>query len=143
MVRWYEQILLNLTLIIFNQVKHNNWTFFEKFPKQIIMMQKYREYFQSKILAFQRIVDLVVCDKLSQLCKNFNENVANYHNVIQKVSHLKQIQFILSLPFMYHTGYIEGICGQNTGTTFDIKWVIGAYGNWKNQSPGGRFGAAS
>ena len=58
-------------------------------------------YFQSRILAFQRIVDLVVCDKLSQLCKNFNETVANYHNVIQKISHLKQIQSILSLGFMY------------------------------------------
>ena len=46
-----------------------------------------------------------------------------------------------------HTGYIEvfmqGKCGRNTETTFDIKWVIGTYGNWKNQNPGGRFGATS
>ena len=35
-----------------------------------------------------------------------------------------------------HTCYIEvimqGKCGRNTETTFDIKWVIGTYGNWKN-----------
>ena len=46
-----------------------------------------------------------------------------------------------------HTGYIEVImqrkCGRNTETTFDIKWVIGTYGNWKNLNPGGRFGATS
>ena len=48
---------------------------------------------------------------------------------------------------MGHTGYIEvvmqGKCRRNTETTFDIKWVIGTYGNWKNQNPGGRFGATS
>ena len=105
LVFYHEQILLNLSLIIFSQVRNNNWTLFEKLSQQIIMMKKYIGYicmyFQSRILAFQRIVDLVVCDKLSQLCKNFNENVANYHNVIQKISHLKQIQSILSLGFMY------------------------------------------
>ena len=46
-----------------------------------------------------------------------------------------------------HTGYIkvfmQGKCGRNTETTFDIKWVIGTYSNWKNQNPGGRFGATS
>ena len=45
-------------------------------------------------------------------------------------------------PITAHTGYIEvfmqGKCGRNTETTFDIKWVIGTYGNWKNQNPGGR-----
>ena len=39
-----------------------------------------------------------------------------------------------------HTGYIEvimqGKCGRNIETTFDIKWVIGIYGNWKSQNPG-------
>ena len=44
-----------------------------------------------------------------------------------------------------HTGYIEVImqekCGGYTETTFDIKWVIGTYGYWKNQNPGGRFGS--
>ena len=37
----------------------------------------------------------------------------------------------------HHTGYIEvfmqGKCGRNIETTFDIKWVIGTYGNWKSQ----------
>ena len=51
------------------------------------------------------------------------------------------------IPILNHTGYIEVImqrkCGRNTETTFDIKWVIGTYGNWKNQNPGGRFGATS
>ena len=46
-----------------------------------------------------------------------------------------------------HTGYIkvimQGKCERNTETTFDIKWVIGTYGRWKNQNPGGRFGATS
>ena len=32
---------------------------------------------------------------------------------------------------MLHTGYIEvfmqGKCGRNTESTFDIKWVIGTY----------------
>ena len=28
-------------------------------------------------------------------------------------------------------------------TVFHLIWVIGTYGNWKNQNPGGRFGATS
>ena len=42
-----------------------------------------------------------------------------------------------------HTGYIEVImqrkCGRNTETTFDIKWVIGTYGNWKKSKSWGPF----
>ena len=38
-----------------------------------------------------------------------------------------------SLTTVLHTGYIEvfiqGKCGRNTETTFDIKGVIGTYGN--------------
>ena len=26
---------------------------------------------------------------------------------------------------------------------FHIKWIIGTHGNWKNQNPGGSFGATS
>ena len=49
----------------------------------------------------------------------------------------------MRLPNAVHTGYIEGKRGRNTETTFDIKWVIGTYGNWKNQNSGVRFGATS
>ena len=58
----------------------------------------------------------------------------------------KPLEIPMSMITM-HTGYIEAImqgkCGRNTETTFDIKWVIGTYGNWKNLNPGGRFGATS
>ena len=52
------------------------------------------------------------------------------------------------LPFMdgplahwlrlnYCTSKSGGICSYG----FHIKWIIGTQGNWKNQNPGGRFGA--
>ena len=34
-------------------------------------------------------------------------------------------------------------CGRLDLTVFHLIWVIGTYGNWKNQNPGGRFGATS
>ena len=34
-------------------------------------------------------------------------------------------------------------CGRPDLTVFHLIWVIGTYGNWKNQNPGGRFGATS
>ena len=34
-------------------------------------------------------------------------------------------------------------CGHPDINVFHIKWIIGNHGNWKNQNPGGRFGATS
>ena len=34
-------------------------------------------------------------------------------------------------------------CGRLDLTDFHLIWVSGTYGNWKNQNPGGRFGATS
>ena len=34
-------------------------------------------------------------------------------------------------------------CGRPDINVFHIKWIIGNHGNWKNQNPGGRFGATS
>ena len=63
------------------------------------------------------------------------------------VIYIKRLRIDLWCTAKVHTGYIEvimqGKCGRNTEITFDIKWVIGTYGNWKNQNPGGRFGATS
>ena len=59
----------------------------------------------------------------------------------------KQQLGIFDLTVFLHAGHIEvimqGKYGRNTETTFHIKWVIGTYVNWKNQNPGGRFGATS
>ena len=35
------------------------------------------------------------------------------------------------------------ICGGIGSNGFHIKWIIGTHGNWKNQNPGGCFGATS
>ena len=37
--------------------------------------------------------------------------------------------------------YIPQKCGGIGSNGFHIKWKIGTHGNWKNQNPGGRFGA--
>ena len=34
-------------------------------------------------------------------------------------------------------------CGRLDPSVFHLIWVIGTYGNWKNQNPGGSFGATS
>ena len=34
-------------------------------------------------------------------------------------------------------------CGRPDINVFHIKWIISKHGNWKNQNPGGRFGATS
>ena len=34
-------------------------------------------------------------------------------------------------------------CGRLDLTVFQLIWVIGTYGNWKNQNSGGHFGATS
>ena len=38
-----------------------------------------------------------------------------------------------------YVNFLDGI-GSNE---FHIKWIFGTQGNWKNQNPGGRFGATS
>ena len=37
----------------------------------------------------------------------------------------------------------ELLCLKNDINVFHIKWIIGNHGIWKNQNPGGRFGATS
>ena len=34
-------------------------------------------------------------------------------------------------------------CGHSMDNRNKLKWIIGTHGNWKNQNPGGRFGATS
>ena len=34
-------------------------------------------------------------------------------------------------------------CGRPDFNVSGLKWIIGTHGNWKNQNPGGRFGATS
>ena len=34
-------------------------------------------------------------------------------------------------------------CGRPDSNKFQLKWRFGTHGNWKNQNPGGRFGANS
>ena len=34
-------------------------------------------------------------------------------------------------------------CGRPDSNEFQLKWRFGTHGNWKNQNPGGRFGATS
>ena len=33
--------------------------------------------------------------------------------------------------------------GQSMDNENKLKWIIGTHGHWKNQNPGGRFGAIS
>ena len=34
-------------------------------------------------------------------------------------------------------------CGRPDSNGFQVKWRFGTHGNWKNQNPGGHFGATS
>ena len=56
----------------------------------------------------------------------------------------KEIHFS---PIAYHTSYRWIImlekCGHSDLHVFCLKWIIDKHGNWKNQNPGGRFGALS
>ena len=51
------------------------------------------------------------------------------------------------LPFFLHTAkerFIKSIKLGGTGLIeYKLKWIIGTHGHWKNQNPGGRFGATS
>ena len=56
--------------------------------------------------------------------------------------------FVYSLGYnLSHSDYDWIImlqkCGGIGSYRFHIKWMIGTHGNWKNQNPGGRFGAIS
>jgi hypothetical protein len=46
-----------------------------------------------------------------------------------------------------HGGYkwfiMHEKCGRPDSNGFQLKWRFGTHGNWKNQNPGGRFGATS
>ena len=65
-----------------------------------------------------------------------------FSNVLLQMSWI--ITYVRESP---HTVYIEvfmqGKCGRDTETTFKLKRMFGTHGNWKNQNPGGRFGATS
>ena len=60
--------------------------------------------------------------------------------------HMGQIIFLI-LPCSLFTFYKWIImlekCRRPDLTVFHLIWIIGIYGNWKNQNPGGRFGATS
>ena len=43
------------------------------------------------------------------------------------------------LGMSYYVNFLGGL-GSNE---FHIKWRFGTHGSWKNQNPGGRFGATS
>ena len=60
---------------------------------------------------------------------------------------IKDDMFVLQSTYYMHGSYEWIImlekCGRLDLTVFHLIWVIGTYGNWKNQNPGGRFGATS
>ena len=52
------------------------------------------------------------------------------------------------IHMLYRHGSYEWIimhekCGRPDSNGFQLKWRFGTHGNWKNQNPGGRFGATS
>ena len=60
-----------------------------------------------------------------------SDKTNKYTLTIQKKTHC--------LGMNYYVNFLGGI-GSNG---FHIKWIFGTQNNWKNQNPGGRFGATS
>ena len=59
---------------------------------------------------------------------------------------LQQFSGILELRCLTHClgiNYYVNFLGGIGSNGFHIKWIFGTQGNWKNQNPGGRFGATS
>ena len=75
------------------------------------------------VIALQNMSSVRMTSKI-QLVLNYYDLVALYHGSYKWIIMLEK-------------------CGRPDLTVFHLIWIIGTYGNWKNQNPGGRFGATS
>ena len=87
--------------------------------------------------------------KLGQLAEKqiSFESFQNFSYIHSDSPLIDPYSWITYVLHTYHGSYEWIImlekCGRVDLTVFHLIWVIGKYGIWKNQNPGGRFGATS
>ena len=73
----------------------------------------------------------------------FNFLLHGKHCIINSDGKSKEVQIVFTkshcLGISYSVDFLVGL-GSNE---FHTKWRFGTHGSWKNQNPGGRFGATS
>ena len=77
-----------------------------------------------------------------------NTSRTNQNTVKSRAVDRSTIQFLTIFGVLLTHGSYKWIimhkkCGRPDSNGFQLKWRFGTHGNWKNQNPGGRFGAIS
>ena len=95
------------------------------------------------------LIKFMYSEKATKFCQISTLLLSTVHTDKSKVEILQNfVAFSEYMNFTTVHGSYEWIimlekCGRLDLTVFHLIWVIGTYGNWKNQNPGGRFGATS
>ena len=53
------------------------------------------------------------------------------------------LRFLTIIKMNLGINYYVNVLGSLGNNRFQLKWRFGTHGDWKNQNPGGRFGASS
>ena len=140
-------IILNSRLVICNTTHFNQY--------MVKNQSKKHDFFSHRIFFIMLVNSglhwLLTCDEKDN--KNtwkydMNTSVAKARRVLPASHLLRRAVRRQSLCKLCTVAMNELLCSKNSGayidlTVYHLIWVIGIYGNWKNQNPGGRFGATS
>ena len=109
--------------------------------------------FEPKFLSVKRILSMfrphTNLKKTSQLCLNLWNYITLgcFGTFLNHLLHTDIFHYVVSSSYLIHGSYKWIVmlkeCGRPDLNVFYLKWIIGTHGNWKNQNPGGRFGATS